>query len=57
MRPMSRRIDVRRGFIIPPLGDAHTHHSDGPHTLEWQRSSFLESGVFYAMTMTAEQGR
>lgn len=46
-------VDLDGGFIIPPFGDAHTHHFDGTYTFPWHRSSFLDAGVFYAMTMTA----
>ena len=47
------RLDLAGGFVIPPLGDAHTHHFDGPYTLSWQRQAYLDAGVFYAMTLTA----
>ncbi len=47
------RVDLAGGFVIPPLGDAHTHHFDGPYTLPWQRQAYLDAGVFYAMTLTA----
>ncbi len=47
------RVDLAGGFVIPPLGDAHTHHFDGPNTLPWHRQFYLDAGVFYAMTLTA----
>lgn len=40
-------------FVTPPFGDAHTHHFDGPFTIDWQTNLAIGSGVFYAMTMTA----
>lgn len=40
-------------FVTPPFGDAHTHHFDGPFTIDWHTSLAIDSGVFYAMTMTA----
>jgi imidazolonepropionase-like amidohydrolase len=46
-------VNLEGGFIIPPFADAHTHHFDGPYTFAWHRSSSLDAGVFYAMTMTA----
>ena len=48
-----RRVDLSNHYITPPFGDAHTHHFDGPYTLDWHTSLGLESGAFYAMTMTA----
>lgn len=46
-------INLAGAFITPPFGDAHTHHFDGPYTLDWHISLGLGSGTFYAMTMTA----
>jgi len=46
-------VDLEGGFVIPPFADAHTHHFDSPYTFAWHRSSSLDGGVFYAMTMTA----
>lgn len=46
-------VDLKGLYVTPPFGDAHTHHFDGPYTLEWHNSIALESGAFYAMTMTA----
>ena len=46
-------IDLSGLFITPPFGDAHTHHFDGHYTFDWHTSLGLESGAFYAMTMTA----
>lgn len=47
------RIDLEGGYLIPPFGDAHTHHFDGTYTFGWHRKIYLESGVFYAMSVTA----
>jgi hypothetical protein len=41
------------GFVLPPLGDAHTHVFDGPGGFPGQRSQYLKEGVFYALTTTA----
>lgn len=46
-------IDLAGLYVTPPFGDAHTHHFDGPFTLEWHISLARDAGVFYAMTMTA----
>ena len=46
-------VDVSGTFITPPFGDAHTHHFDGPYTFEWHTGLGLDTGAFYAMTMTA----
>ncbi|MEL7130151.1 MAG: hypothetical protein AAGK23_11435 [Pseudomonadota bacterium] len=46
-------VDLSGTFITPPFGDAHTHHFDGPFTLDWHTALGIESGAFYAMTMTA----
>lgn len=52
-RRVVRRIDLHGGYVIPPLGDAHTHMFDGAAGLRWQRPLFLSAGVFYAMNLTA----
>ncbi|NNE05694.1 MAG: hypothetical protein HKN15_08240 [Xanthomonadales bacterium] len=46
-------VSVDGTFLTPPLGDAHTHHFDGPGTLAWHTSIAFKSGMFYAMNMTA----
>lgn len=46
-------IDLEGAYVTPPFGDAHTHHFDGTFTFEWHTSLGLETGTFYAMTMTA----
>lgn len=47
------QVDVSGGYIVPPFGDAHTHHFDGANTFGWHRGMYLDAGVFYAMTLTA----
>jgi hypothetical protein len=51
--PVVEVVNLDSGFVIPPFGDAHTHHFDGPYTLGWHRSVYLNAGFFYAMTLTA----
>ncbi|MXO97143.1 hypothetical protein GRI34_12020 [Erythrobacter aquimaris] len=48
-----RVVDLQGAFIVPPLGDAHTHEYDGPWTFQAQSDAQLAAGTFYAMTMTA----
>ena len=46
-------VDLSGLFVTPPFGDAHTHHFDGPFTLDWHMGMYLNSGTYYAMNMTA----
>ncbi|MEL7033464.1 MAG: hypothetical protein AAGK80_14360 [Pseudomonadota bacterium] len=50
---VGRTVSLSGQYITPPFGDAHTHHFDGPFTLDWHTSIGFESGAFYAMNMTA----
>ena len=50
----AREVRVDEVFITPPFGDAHTHHYDGPYTVDGHTSLGIRSGAFYAMTMTAQ---
>jgi imidazolonepropionase-like amidohydrolase len=50
---IDRRVDLSGAYVVPPLGDAHTHRYDGPFGFPAQRQADLTDGVFYAMTMTA----
>ena len=49
----ARQVSLRGTFITPPFGDAHTHHFDGPYSIDAHTSLGIRSGAFYAMTMTA----
>ena len=49
----AKQVSLDGLFVTPPFGDAHTHHFDGPFTIDWHTDLALKSGVFYAMTMTA----
>ncbi len=42
-------IDLRGGYAIPPLGEAHTHAFSDPSHIEDDVDRFLSEGVFYAM--------
>jgi imidazolonepropionase-like amidohydrolase len=48
-----RTVSLAGQFVTPPFGDAHTHHFDGPFTLDWHTSIGFETGAFYAANMTA----
>ena len=50
---VAQSVSLEGQYITPPFGDAHTHHFDGPFTLDWHKSIGFESGAFYAMNMTA----
>lgn len=45
-------IDLRGGFVIPPLGDAHTHNLDGPFRLDEMRDAYVREGTFYVQVLT-----
>jgi imidazolonepropionase-like amidohydrolase len=50
---VDKRIDLSGKYVVPPVGDAHTHMFDGPFGFSGQRELYLHSGVFYAMSVTA----
>lgn len=50
---VDRAVDLGGRYVTPPLGDAHTHHFDGPFGFEAQNRGYLENGVFYVMNHTA----
>lgn len=45
-------IDLKNGFVIPPLADAHCHHFDGAYNVAQQIEMYLKDGVFYAKVQT-----
>lgn len=49
----AREVSIKGVFITPPFGDAHTHHFDGPYSVDAHTNLGIRSGAFYAMTMTA----
>ena len=51
---LAREVSIHDTFITPPFGDAHTHHFDGPYTVDAHIDLGIRSGAFYAMTMTAQ---
>lgn len=49
---ITHTVSLAGMYVTPPFGDAHTHHFDGAFTLPWHRAIAIQSGAFYAMTMT-----
>lgn len=49
---VDHEVSLAGMYVTPPFGDAHTHHFDGSYTLAWHRAIAIESGAFYAMSMT-----
>lgn len=49
----ARAVNIKGVFVTPPFGDAHTHHFDGPYSIDVHTEMGIRSGAFYAMTMTA----
>jgi len=45
-------IDLQNGYVLPPFGDAHTHHFDSPRAVAQQVEMYLRDGVFYAKVQT-----
>jgi hypothetical protein len=45
-------IDLRGRFVVPPLGDAHTHNLDGPFGLDEMRRAYRDEGTFYVQVLT-----
>ncbi len=45
-------INLDRGYIIPPFGEAHSHHYENPALVETINQLSLNDGVFYGMSMT-----
>ncbi len=44
-------IDLKNQFVIPPLGDAHTHNLDGIFNLEQTINNYLQEGTFYVQVL------
>ena len=45
-------IDLQQGYVVPPYGDAHCHHFDGPFNVEQQIQMYLRDGIFYVKVLT-----
>lgn len=48
---IDENLDLKNGFVIPPLADAHCHHFDSSNAAE-QINTYLRDGVFYAKVLT-----
>lgn len=44
--------DLKGGYVIPPLADAHCHHFDNEEMVRRLVPTYLKEGVFYAQSMT-----
>lgn len=51
-RTVDETVDLKNGFVIPPLADAHCHHFDGAYNVAQQVEMYLRDGVFYAKVQT-----
>lgn len=45
-------VDLGRGYVIPPFGDAHTHNLDGTFNLDTIRARYIHEGTFYVQVLT-----
>ncbi len=45
-------IDLKNRLVVPPFGDAHTHHFDNPVNIAQHVGMYLKDGVFYAKVLT-----
>jgi imidazolonepropionase-like amidohydrolase len=45
-------LDLRGRFVIPPLGDAHTHNLDGEFGIEQVSDAYRSEGTFYVQVLT-----
>lgn len=41
-------IDLENGYVVPPFGDAHSHHFDGAFNIRQLTEMYLRDGIFYA---------
>ena len=41
-------IDLMKGYVVPPFGDAHNHYIAGPHDSNRILEQYLQDGIFYA---------
>ena len=45
-------IDLEKGFVIPPFGDAHTHNLADTSTFDEMAQEYLRDGIFYVQVLT-----
>lgn len=44
--------DLHAGYVVPPFGDAHTHHLDGLRDTQTWRDKYVTEGTFYVQVLT-----
>ena len=42
-------LDLSKGYVVPPFGDAHNHHFNGARTIAGEVEMYLRDGIFYSM--------
>lgn len=42
-----RKVDLHRGFVVPPFGEAHNHNVDTNTQVAKTIAKYLERGIFY----------
>ncbi|HEX9886032.1 MAG TPA: amidohydrolase family protein [Longimicrobiales bacterium] len=45
-------LDLGGRYVIPPLGDAHTHNLDGEYGLDAVRDAYVSEGTLYVQVLT-----
>jgi hypothetical protein len=45
-------VDLARGFVVPPFGDAHAHHFEAEFSSARINEMYLRDGIFYGMSLT-----
>ena len=49
---IAETVDLKGGYVVPPLADAHCHHFDSIGMVNRLVPQYLKDGVFYAQSMT-----
>lgn len=44
---IEKTVDLRKGFVIPPFGEAHTHNVEGIWNIDRVIHHYLRDGIFY----------
>jgi imidazolonepropionase-like amidohydrolase len=45
-------VDLKKGFVVPPFADAHSHKLNSDKELAKDEASFIAEGTMYVMTLT-----
>ena len=51
---VTRRMDLKNQFMIPPLGEAHNYNLQSDWGVEHYEQRYLQDGVFYAAMLCAD---